>query len=65
MTDTTLPKPTHDELIINLGDCEFWARCSCGQQLGMSIRPNESFDIFAERWDRHVHVGQATVGGRS
>lgn len=65
MTDTTLPESPHEDLIISQGDEEFWARCSCGQQLGMPIRPNESFDILAQRWDRHIHVGRATVGGRS
>jgi hypothetical protein len=67
MTDTTLPESTpHDELTISVGDEEFWATCSCGQLLGDSIRPDQSFDVFAERWDRHAHAPQTrAVGGRS
>ena len=39
-------------LKITLGDCEFYGDCECGKAFG-SIRPDQSFDVFAKRWEHH------------
>jgi hypothetical protein len=36
-----------------MGDCEFYGTCNCGKELAM-IRPNQSFDVLAQAWERHV-----------
>ncbi|MCW2601843.1 MAG: hypothetical protein JWM02_3672 [Frankiales bacterium] len=42
----------HD-LVISYGDAEFHAACRCGRPL-LTIRPNESFDLFGPVWEAHV-----------
>lgn len=46
--------PSIHDLVISEGDEESWARCSCGVPLGDPLRADQSFDILAERWQRHV-----------
>jgi hypothetical protein len=40
-------------LVIEYGDCELPGRCLCGASFGV-IRPDQSLDILADRWERHV-----------
>lgn len=47
------PIGPHD-LVISAGDCEFYGSCSCGIALGTPIKPDQSLNIFGERWERHV-----------
>lgn len=42
------------DLIISLGDCEFYGECGgCGISLGVT-RPDQSFDILGLAWEHHV-----------
>ncbi|HEX4432814.1 MAG TPA: hypothetical protein VHZ96_26310 [Frankiaceae bacterium] len=49
---TALDIGPHD-LVIQLGDCEFFGACSCGKPLGVQ-RPDQSFNDFGMAWERHV-----------
>lgn len=47
-------------LVIEYGDCELYGKCQCAldkptllNSFGM-IKPNQSTNIFAEKWERHV-----------
>ena len=55
---------SNHDLIIALGDCEFYGSCACGKQFGM-IRPDESLKVSSSEWIRHVwehHVMTETTG---
>ena len=53
----------HD-LIVSLDGCELWGRCSCGTQFGGLIRPDQSVDVFALRWETHVMLLPARTAGQ-
>jgi hypothetical protein len=40
-------------LIVEYGDCEMYGRCQCKKDFGI-IRPNQSLDLFAGKWERHI-----------
>lgn len=42
----------HD-LVVSMGDCEFYGACTCGKPLG-SIKPDKSLDELGLAWERHV-----------
>lgn len=48
--------PAKHELIVALGDCELWARCSCGDPLG-GIRVDQSMELIGAAWERHMMTG--------
>lgn len=42
-------------LVIEYGDCEFYARCQCHADLGGPLRPDQPWmDVFGLAWERHV-----------
>jgi hypothetical protein len=41
-------------LVIEYGDCEFYARCQCQKILGGPLRPDQSWDAFGLAWEKHV-----------
>lgn len=50
------------DLIIEAGDCSFHGKCDgCGKYL-KSVRPDQSFDLIAAAWDRHVNVTKCSGG---
>lgn len=54
-----MPEPDAEQdhdLVIAYGDAEFHGSCSCGTHL-LTIRPNQSFDLFGPHWEAHVMGG--------
>jgi len=52
------------DLVISIGDCEFYAECGvCAKVLGMT-RPDQSFDILAMAWERHVMAHECWEASR-
>jgi len=45
--------PQRHALVVEIGDCEFHATCYCGKPLA-TTRPDQSFDVLAQAWERHV-----------
>lgn len=47
-------------LLIEYGDCELYGRCQCSLKkitktnVFGTIRPDQSLDILAQKWERHV-----------
>jgi hypothetical protein len=48
----TAPEQAHD-LVIQQGDCELHATCSCGMYLGY-ITVAHSLDLLGRAWEQHV-----------
>lgn len=56
MSDHELPPTTWEgghALVIEYGDCEFYARCQCCVLFG-SARPDQGWDGFGRAWEIHV-----------
>lgn len=43
-------------MTVTLGDCQLWAECKCGTNLGY-ILPSGSLDKLAQVWERHSMLG--------
>lgn len=42
------------DMTVSLGDCEIYAECAhCAKSFG-SIRPNQSLDVLALKWEHHT-----------
>jgi hypothetical protein len=41
-------------VLVEYGDCEFWASCQCGYRVPLPVRPDESLVPAVERVVRHT-----------